>query len=125
MNYGGGKDMTTLLGAPALDAAPHRGAAPCQGPALRIAAGGRTGRVYEIGEALRIGRHPYNEVSVPDRAVSRYHCWITFCEAGFFVEDLGSTNGTFVNGERVLERRRIRAGDRLRAGETEFVFGGE
>ncbi len=90
-------------------------------PVLRIAAGDRAGRSYEIGEAIRIGRHPYNQISLDDPAVSRYHCWITLCETGFVVEDLGSTNGTYVNGVRVVKRT-LRGGERVQVGRTEFVF---
>lgn len=99
--------MTTLLSA----------------PALRMTAGPAAGRVYEIGESLRIGRHPYNDVSIGDPSVSRYHCWVMLHGVGFVVEDLGSTNGTFVNGEKVQGRRIIRAGDRVRVGTVEFNFG--
>ena len=98
--------MTTLLAA----------------PALRFEAGPKAGRRYEIGAALRIGRHPYNEVSLPDAAVSRYHCWITSNEDGIFLEDLGSSNGTFVNGIRVRPKRALRPGDRVRIGKTEFLL---
>lgn len=98
--------MTTLLGA----------------PALRVANGKRTGQKFEIGEALRIGRHPYNHISLDDLAASRYHCWITLTGAGFVVQDLDSTNGTFVNGIRIAKRA-LRPGDRIQVGRTEFVFG--
>lgn len=91
-------------------------------PALRLESGPKAGRRFEIATALRIGRHPYNEVSLPDPAVSRYHCWITLDEAGLFLEDLCSTNGTFVNGARLRARRALQPGDRVRVGTSEFVL---
>jgi pSer/pThr/pTyr-binding forkhead associated (FHA) protein len=89
-------------------------------PILRLTRGANAGKRYEIRSALRIGRHPYNEVSVADLAMSRYHCWITLEEGATYVEDLASSNGTFLNGQRVQKRVALKAGDLLRAGETEF-----
>jgi pSer/pThr/pTyr-binding forkhead associated (FHA) protein len=90
--------------------------------ALRLRTGPEAGRLFEVRRTLRIGRHPYNEVSLADHALSRYHCWVTATERGFAVEDLASTNGTFVNGERLRARRLLRPGDRIRVGRTEFLF---
>ncbi len=55
--------------------------------------------------------------------MSRRHARIAWTGAGYIVEDLGSTNGTFVNGERVVGARGLRAGDRLQLGhQVELVF---
>ena len=91
-------------------------------PILRLRTGPYAGKVYDIRSALRLGRHPYNEVSVADPAVSRYHCWITFEEGIALVEDLASANGTYLNGERVTKRLRLKEGDSIRLGSTEFLF---
>ena len=56
------------------------------------------------------------------RGVSHEHCVVESDGAGVFVRDLGSTNGTFLNGLRVRTPRRVRAGDRLRIGRIEFQF---
>ena len=94
-------------------------------PVLRLASGKYAGQVYELRSTFRIGRHPFNEVSLPDLSVSRYHCWFAAEDGRTIVEDLASANGTFVNGERLRERRSLKAGDRLRIGATEFVFSEE
>ncbi|HXX92637.1 MAG TPA: FHA domain-containing protein [Planctomycetota bacterium] len=92
-------------------------------PILRLCSGLYAGKVFDVRSALRLGRHPYNEVSINDPAVSRYHCWITLEEGQAMIEDLASSNGTFLNGERVQKRVFLKNGDRIRMGGTEFVFG--
>jgi len=91
-------------------------------PVLRLDSGRFKGQSYEIRGTLRVGRHPLNEVSLCDLAVSRYHCWLSRRDDQVLVEDLASANGTFVNDERVREPRALRPGDRLRVGDTLFVF---
>jgi pSer/pThr/pTyr-binding forkhead associated (FHA) protein len=91
-------------------------------PILRLRTGPLAGKVYEVRNALRIGRHPYNEVSLADAAVSRYHCWITLGAAGCHLEDLASVNGTYVDGVRLLDRCELRPGAVVRVGGTELVF---
>jgi pSer/pThr/pTyr-binding forkhead associated (FHA) protein len=91
-------------------------------PVLRLRTGPSAGKVYEIGTSLRIGRHPYNEVSLPDLSVSRYHCWLTFLEGRPWIEDLASANGTLVNGRRIASRVALRPGDVVCLGETELTF---
>ena len=80
------------------------------------------GRKIYLRGALRIGRHPYNGMSVPDLSVSRYHCWVKIKDGTLVVEDLASSNGTYVNGTRVWTNRKLRAGDCVRLGMTEFVY---
>jgi len=94
-------------------------------PELRLRTGPCAGKSFEVHSALRVGRHPYNEVSLPDPAASRYHCWVTATDTGIFVEDLASSNGTWVNGRQVRVRQRLNPGDVLRVGNTEFVFNEE
>ncbi len=94
-------------------------------PILRLRTGPNAGKVYDVRSALRLGRHPYNEVSFEDPAVSRYHCWITLEEGKALVEDLASANGTFLNGERVAKRVPLKPGDVIRIGATEILFSEE
>ena len=91
-------------------------------PVLRLASGPLAGRAIEIACTLRLGRHPFNELSLADPGVSRYHCWILVRDGVASVEDLASANGTFVNGQRLRLRHPLKSGDRLRIGSTEFVF---
>src|SRR5437667_12318828 len=89
-------------------------------PILRLSTGPLAGKVFEIDGTLRVGRHPFNEVSLADPGVSRYHCWILFRDGAPSVEDLASANGTFVNGERIRVRMALKPGDVIRVGSTEI-----
>ena len=93
-------------------------------PLLRLTTGPQAGRVLELSSALRVGRHPFNELSLGDPGLSRYHCWIMIKDGAPCVEDLASANGTYVNGERIRTRRPLKAGDVLRVGTTEITISG-
>jgi len=67
-------------------------------------------------QRITIGRRPDNDICLAYPAVSGAHAAIVTILEDSFLEDLGSTNGTFVNGERVGGRVSLRAGDRLRLG---------
>ena len=72
---------------------------------------------------VRIGRDPTNQIVLnDDRYTSRYHAWITYEADNFWLEDLGSTNGTMLNGEQVDKREILRAGDKIKIGETDLSF---
>jgi len=75
---------------------------------------------------LSIGRDEDNDVSIPDDGrASRQHALIEKLPAGWSVRDLGSTNGTFVNGERIVRDRALRSGDEIKVGDTRLVFRGD
>jgi hypothetical protein len=63
-------------------------------------------------DELLIGRHPECDVIIPAATVSRQHAQLTFRDGGWILQDLGSTNGTRVNGQTV-GRCRLRPGDQL------------
>jgi transcriptional regulator with GAF, ATPase, and Fis domain len=92
-------------------------------PRLVAASGFLKGRVWLAKDGpLFLGRDASNQVEVSDRAVSRKHCSISEISSGVFeVVDLDSHNGTFVNGIKV-SRRAIEHGDRIRIGNSEYVF---
>lgn len=73
---------------------------------------------------LVIGRAEDCRLVLADSSVSRRHCRIFRDARGYQVEDLGSTNGCFVNGEQI-RRFGLRDGDRLRVGQCELKFFGE
>jgi len=83
-----------------------------------------TAERYVISESLtRIGRDRSNNISLSDDPyISRHHAWILQNQSGYWVEDLGSTNTTLLNGEPVTQRTQIIAGDRLTFGKTELKF---
>lgn len=71
----------------------------------------------------KIGRDQTNSIPLPkDSYISRHHAWILFIKGSYWVEDLGSTNGTLLNGEVLNERKQIFPGDCLKLGRTELVF---
>lgn len=69
-----------------------------------------------------IGRHPECGIVVDAGAVSRYHAKIVANGNEFMVQDLGSRNGTFLNGQLLSKPEHLREGDRIRISEIEFVF---
>ena len=72
---------------------------------------------------VKIGRDPSNQVVIPDDTfASRHHAWISYEESDFWLEDLGSTNGTLLNGHPVVKRQVLSAGDKIRVGHTELTF---
>lgn len=69
------------------------------------------------GEQLTIGRDSSNSVAINDAEVSRKHSRLSFQGGKYVIEDLGSTNGTFVNGQRVAGPVVLKAGDVVSLGE--------
>lgn len=79
-------------------------------------------RVPLDGERLTIGLSPSNDLPLPfDRTVSRVHAVLELVAARWCVRDLGSRNGTFVNGERIWGERPLRSGDEIRVGGVRLV----
>lgn len=90
---------------------------------IEVISGVRTQRVDLTGERLGIGRADENEIAVADDAMaSHLHAVLERFSAGWCVTDLGSSNGTWVNGERIWASRRLRHGDEVRVGQTRLVF---
>jgi FHA domain len=69
------------------------------------------------GDQLTIGRDSANEIVINDAEVSRRHARLTFQGGKYVLEDLGSTNGTFVNGQRLAGPRVLKAGEVVSFGE--------
>ena len=75
-----------------------------------------------LGEAnVTIGRKSDNDIPIDNPAVSGHHAHITKVQSVYFIQDLGSTNGTFVNEKRV-ERKQLTHNDRVLIGKHLFVF---
>ncbi|WP_420645635.1 FHA domain-containing protein [Candidatus Leptofilum sp.] len=82
-----------------------------------------TGRTHELsGAATTIGRAIENEIVVSSKRISREHARIRREGWRVLVEDLGSTNGTFLNGQRLLEPTQLRDRDQIKVGDVQFVF---
>ena len=70
----------------------------------------------------RLGRGVENEIVIVSKRASREHAHIRRDGRRIFLDDLGSTNGTFLNGERVLGSVQLRDGDQISIGEIMFTF---
>jgi pSer/pThr/pTyr-binding forkhead associated (FHA) protein len=89
---------------------------------LTIESGPDAGHSHRAGDhALRMGRSPDNDVILRDPATSGHHARLERRGEAFWVIDLGSTNGTFVNGESVQEKE-LNHGDRLTIGQNSVHF---
>ena len=89
--------------------------------ALLVRSGGDTFAIDS--HPLTIGRARNNDVSLPeDEYASGRHARFEPRRDGIWVEDIGSTNGTFVNGIRLTRERKLTPGDVVRIGETDLRF---
>ena len=91
---------------------------------LTVIQGPDKGRKYELPdhEPQLIGRSS-EALPIDDNAVSRRHAELTPDDGVWYIRDLESQNGTYVNGLRIADRTRLRPGDQIRTGQTLFVFG--
>lgn len=82
------------------------------------------GEAYEVDiSPVSIGRGSNNDIPLPgDEFSSARHARIEPRRDGVYVEDMGSTNGTFVNGIRLARERRLQPGDVVRVGETDMRY---
>jgi len=98
---------------------PEYPAAPQASPkaSLVIQRGSQAGQTFTLHEGTNtVGRAPDNDVLLPEGSVSRHHARIVVRPEGVWIEDLGSTVGTFVNGQRVTDATWLRSGDRVQVG---------
>jgi pSer/pThr/pTyr-binding forkhead associated (FHA) protein len=93
------------------------------GPALVIrAGGGRVGESFPIdGERLTIGRRPDSSVFLDDVTVSRDHALLIRRNDHWYLDDLGSLNGTYVNRSRI-ESHQLQEGDEVQIGKYKLTF---
>ncbi|MGH9292253.1 MAG: FHA domain-containing protein [Acidimicrobiales bacterium] len=79
----------------------------------------RRGRTFELGDEVTLGRSPGCAVSLEDDTfISSIHARVYRRSGDLWLEDLGSTNGTWLNDERLQVPSRIQRGDRLKVGST-------
>lgn len=87
---------------------------------LVVLSEGLTGKSYELKvEKTTVGRSDDNNFQIPEASVSSHHCEIHLKGKDVSVKDLGSTNGTFINGERVTEGT-VKPGQILRLGSIDI-----
>jgi pSer/pThr/pTyr-binding forkhead associated (FHA) protein len=80
------------------------------------------GKVFVLSSETTLGRSPENQIVLTDDSVSQRHARLLKREEEYFLEDLDSTNGTFLEGERIKEPIRLNSGDRVKVGRTIFQF---
>jgi pSer/pThr/pTyr-binding forkhead associated (FHA) protein len=104
-------------------------------PAIKSKGGGKAPRsvvvVDESGSkvetlrldgTLQVGRAEACQIRLPDTYASAFHARIFSRDGSWFVEDLGSTNGTYLNQRRITSPAELRAGDKIRIGKTTLEF---
>lgn len=78
------------------------------------------GSVIPVTSTISIGRREDNSIVLNDQFVSSYHAKIYVKNNDFYLEDLASTNGTFINDSKVEGRVRLRVNDQIKMGSTVF-----
>jgi predicted component of type VI protein secretion system len=86
---------------------------------LVIRTGPNPGKTYELNKSeITIGRESVNDIMVNDAEVSRKHARLLLQPGGYMLEDLGSTNGTFVSGQRLMGPHSLQPGELIVLGEN-------
>lgn len=101
-------------------AAPER-SATSPGPRLVQRRPDGSEATHPLGEVVRLGRHPKNDLRLNDREISKEHALIERRGASYWIRDLNSSNGTYVNQNRVRESR-LHDGDEVQLGGTILTF---
>lgn len=91
---------------------------------LNMKSGPTPGKIIQLVKPeISLGRDLGNEIVISDADVSRKHARLVMQGEGYLLEDLGSTNGTFVNGVRLSAPQALQSGDLVKLGETiELVY---
>ena len=85
---------------------------------------GETIATRRLGRRILVGRAPSADVRIDDPRVSRLHARIEMRDDGVYVEDLGSRNGTLVDGAPVASSRQLANGDEITIGTASIIFRG-
>ena len=123
---GGGAAAAEPVEAPRPSRKDKRAPAPRSGgsPRLKVVAamGHEPGTTFDVGEGAMFGRSENADIRVEDPFASSSHARI-FNRAGeMYLEDMGSTNGTHLNGRKVQSAERLDAGDTIRIGDSEYRY---
>jgi pSer/pThr/pTyr-binding forkhead associated (FHA) protein len=93
-------------------------------PVLRLVAPAELkGRTFQLGEEATIGRAAGCQVTIDDTYASQLHARVFQREGQVYVEDLGSTNGTYLNRRKVTGPMQLQRGDKLQIGNTVLELG--
>lgn len=80
------------------------------------------GTEFELGDGATMGRADGSDILVDDPFASSVHARIFPRGQFMYIEDMGSTNGTYLNGRRLRSAERLKVGDTVRIGETEYRY---
>jgi hypothetical protein len=80
------------------------------------------GSSFELGDGATMGRADGSDIPVDDAFASSVHARIFPRGQFMYIEDMGSTNGTYLNGRRLRAAERLKVGDTVRIGETEYRY---
>ena len=117
---GGGRDYADATGMHAA-AAPAR---PTGAPKLRVGTGAglRAGAAYDLSQGALLGRGEQADIVLEDSFASSRHARLVPHGDVIVLEDLGSTNGTYLNDEPLRGPQPLHPGDRIRIGDSDFTF---
>ncbi|MEY2424624.1 MAG: hypothetical protein QOI61_196 [Actinomycetota bacterium] len=101
-------------------AAPSGRASSSKASLRVVSAGPMAHAEFVVGNEATLGRGQGCQVQLNDPMVSQLHARLFRAERALHIEDLGSTNGTFVNGKKVSAPARLKKGDRVRVGPIEL-----
>jgi transcriptional regulator with AAA-type ATPase domain len=95
---------------------------PSAHPTLEVVTGVGNPKLVSLGkEKVKLGRAGYNDMVLTDGKASRDHAEIYFEEGQYFIEDLNSTNGVFIN-DQSIQKKALKSGDRILIGDTVLLF---
>jgi pSer/pThr/pTyr-binding forkhead associated (FHA) protein len=100
-------------------------AEPLAGRGVLVVEGGgglRAGASYVVDGSTTIGRSPGTDIQIEDPFASGRHARIHESGGHAYIEDMGSTNGTYLNGKRLRSEQPLGTDDRIRIGDTEFRY---
>lgn len=80
----------------------------------------KVGAIIPVNDTLTLGRRDNNSLVLEDQFVSSYHAKMYLKNNEFFIEDLESTNGTFVNNSKIKGKIKLKVNDKIRLGSTIF-----
>ncbi len=92
---------------------------------LLVLQGPDKGRRFELPDAPALLGRDSRQIPLTDNTVSRRHAELVPAEEGWTLRDLGSSNGTYINGRRVTNRYTLKLGDQIRVGRSLMVFGSQ
>ncbi len=93
-------------------------------PTLSLCFKGKILQKYHIekGDSVKIGRRNHNDIVIDNSSVSGKHAHIQFKKDQFWIKDLKSTNGTFVNEHLIIAPHELKDGDLITIGKHEITF---